>query len=923
MFSNITGKAPVFAGPFCYNVFMGALANEWYRKSSADAVSELGSDATIGLSQDEARARLAESGPNMLPEPRRRSVAERIARELQSPLVFTLFAAGVVTAFLGEYIDATVITLALCANLGIGLYQEGRAGKAFEKLKNSQASNATVVRGGKKSVIPSEGLVVGDLLVLESGMKIAADARLVVAQNLSTSEAALSGEWMEVEKDSEPRDTTLPVTERGNMVFMGTLASGGSGRAVVVATGEATEFGAIARSLRSGTEPPPTPLQENAARIARLLTQIVIGTLVVIFALGLWRGESWTHLLLVSIAVAVAAIPEGLPAAVTVVLALGMEAILRRGGLVRNLLAAETLGSTTVILTDKTGTLTKADMRVVKVVTWGSVAASVARGDEHLVHEAHGDERDTLQFAALASDAFIERDGGSEGAVGAVRGRPVERAVVLAALESGIDQGELLRQYPRIDFLPFSSRERIAASLHQILGLKRKRLYVTGAPEHLLSCAGAVYWEGKTKIKSKELQTIFEKVLHSYTSEGKRLIGVAYRNVSLDAFPKDSEVSRRDLLNGIVFAGFIVLDDPVREDAPVAIAQARAAGVRVMMATGDNIETARAVGRACGIYHDGDVAMSGIDIDGLKDDALLLRLANVSVLARMLPEHKLRVVRVLAASGETVAMTGDGVNDAPALQAASIGIALGSGTEVAKESSDLILQHDGFAVIVAAMEEGRRIVDNLRKVVAYLLATSFGEVALVGGALLLAFPLPLLPGQILWTNMLTEGFMNFAFAFEPKESDLMRRDPRRESARTMLSRRLVRFILLAGVISGGVLMIFFAYLTRNSSVSEEEARTFTFIALTLAAVATSFSLKDLRAPLWSVRIGSNTKLLGAVCFAIAGLIIALEWTPLRDLLALQPVALQTELPALAAVVLVTVFGTEIAKYFVFPRRNEA
>ena len=656
--------------------------------------------------------------------------------------------------------------------------------------------------------------------------------------------------------------------------------------------------------------------------VARLLTRIVLFALIGIFTLGLLRGEPFTELLLISIAIAVAAIPEGLPAAVTVVLAIGMEAILKRGGLVRNLLAAETLGSTTVILTDKTGTLTKAEMQVARVVTLGTILLDEQKkNDDTLAHEVHGDERDALEFATLASDAFIEKSGEGEAVVDIVRGRPVERAVVAAALASGLNQTELLSNYPRIDMLPFESKHRIAMSLHSIRGLKHRRAYITGAPEYILEHAHAVYLEGKEHAKKKEILAQLEHELKHYTSKGMRLIAVGYKDMMLDAFPREDGTERMELAKNMVFMGFIVLHDPLREDVPESIAIAQRAGARVIMATGDNPQTAHSIAMECGIWKEGDHVLSGIEVGALDDDELAKKLKMTTVFSRMLPEHKLRLVRLLSSSGEVVAMTGDGVNDAPALRAANIGVALGSGTEVAKEASDLILLNNSFAIIVAAIEEGRRIIDNLRKIIAYLLSTSFSEIIVVGIALIIALPIPLLPAQILWINILTEGFMNFAFAFEPKEEGLMERDPKVAGARTMLSRTLTSFIIIVGMISGLILSLLYWLLISVWNTPIIEARTMIFVALTLGTIFIAFSMKDLRMPIYRIRLWTNKYLIGALVFGVAGLLAALYIPPLRELLRLAEVDLVEKLPLLFSVVLLNIAAVEVAKFFIFPRRK--
>jgi Ca2+-transporting ATPase len=890
-------------------------STEWYRMESADVVRALQSDLSTGLDAALVLTRQRTFGRNEFSSAKKVTFIDRIVGELKNPLTFMLLCAGILTTLLEEYVDASVIFIALMINIVISLYQEGRADRAFMRLRQSQAEWAVVLRARGKMRIPAVDLVPGDVIMLETGMHIPADVRILKSNSLEVNESPLTGEWVDVPKCTEQYNTLIPYVEQHNMGFMGTLITGGSGVGIVTDTGDRTRIGTIATAL-GGYDDTKTPLQESISKIARILSYVVIGALVFIFLLGYLRGLPFTELLLVSISIAVAAIPEGLPAAVTVILALGMEKILSRGGLVRNLLATETLGSTTVILTDKTGTLTKAEMVVAKVLTYGGIMATEG-APAHALHEAHGDERDVLEFATLTSDAFIEiKEGDPESEV-IVRGRPVERAIVSAALAIGLNQNELLVNYPRIDFLPFESQHRTALSLHRVRGLKHSRLYVTGSPEFIFEHSTKIYTAGAVRVLSLAEKNIFDTALKKYTNEGMRLIGVAFRETTMASFENSTNETRAALSSDLILAGFIVLHDPLRADVHLAIQSAQDAGARVIMATGDNLNTARSIARICGIWREGDGVSTGVDVERASDSELILLLKHTTVFARMLPEHKLRLARVLKGSGEVVAMTGDGVNDAPALRAANIGVALGSGTEVAKEASDLVLLNDSFSIIVSSIEEGRRILDNLRKVVAYLLSTSFSEIIIVGGALLFALPIPLLPAQILWINMLTEGFMNFAFAFEPKEDNLMKRDPRTSGGGEMFSRRFVIFIAIIGLSSGALLLFLYAFLLTWHDSALIDVRTIMFVALTLSTSFIAFSLKDLRTPLYRIRIWSNVYLLGAIAFSLLGISLALYVSTLRALLRLSTVDVIAFIYPIGAVLVLTLCSVEVAKYYLF------
>lgn len=896
---------------------------EWYRLPREE-VYEILRTGEEGLSDDEAAARRAKLGANVLSDPKKTSFVDRIVDELKNPLAFVLLSAGIITTLIREYVDSTVIFIALIINVAISLYQQGRADRAFVRLRDSQEKYATVIRAGEKRRTLARELVPGDVIEIPSGMNVPADARIITATRCEVNESSLTGEWIDVTKEDVAYDRLLPLSERKNMLYMGTLVTSGVAVAVVVATGDRTEFGSIATALKKPNEA-ITPLQENIAHIARFLSYIVIGALVVIFVLGMLRDIPLAELLLISIAIAVAAIPEGMPAAVTVSLAIGMEAILRRGGLVRNLLAAETLGSTTVIMTDKTGTLTKGEMHVAHIATFGSLHTSLPRGSDISHDPQSGDEHDLLRFATLASDAYIEHSRDQRGVSGdTVVGRPVERAIVSAALESSIDQRTLLRDFPRIEFLPFSSDFPVAMSLHRVRGLASHRLYVSGAPEFLLTHASLVYIAGRAESMSEAARNILNTTLSRYASDGLRVIAVAYREGEVRHLGETGgDRRRKELLRDLVFVGFIVFRDPLREDAASSISEAQAAGTRVIMVTGDNPETARSIAFECGIWHEGDLVLSGADVEKMNDRTLSDMLPRTSVFARMTPNHKMRIARLLLASGEVVAMTGDGVNDAPALRVASIGVALGSGTEVAKEASDLVLLSNSFRIIVAAIEEGRRIIDNLRKIVAYLLSTSGGEIIVVGGALALGLPLPLLPAQILWTNILSEGFMNFSFAFEPKESDLMRRNPKQSSARTMLSHRLMVFVTTLALSSGALLLLLYWYLVKMTDMSLDGARTVMFIALTLVMVFSVFSLKDLRAPIWKTRLWNNPYIFVSIGITLLGLFLALFVPPITDMLRLVHGEATAQPFLFTSVVVANILAIELAKYLIFSRRTHS
>ncbi len=888
----------------------------WYKLSVKEIEKRLNTNIENGLTDAKVINRQNRFGKNIFEKTKGETFVDRIFKQIKSPLVFILIIAGIGTLLLGEYLDMTVIFIAVLINIIIGVFQEKRASLAFEKLVQSQEKFATVVRDGKKVVIKAEELVPGDIVSIEGGMYIPADIRIVEYKNLSINESALTGEWINVTKDSDVIKKEIHVTGQSNMVWMGTLVSAGTALGIVVETGNKTQIGSIAKSLAYAEET-QTPLQKSIKKLAKFLANFTLISVAMILLLGILRGENIAEMLLISIALAVAVMPEGLPAAVTVVLALGMEAILKRGGLVRNLLAAETLGSTTTILTDKTGTLTMAEMRVASIVSYGSLTSTLKK--EKTGFFGVEDERDVLDMVVLTSDAFVE---GREQALAEwiVRGRPVEKAVVLAGLESGISQESLLKMQPRIDFLPFESKRRFAASLHKMEKSETNRVYVSGSPELLLEKAHFIYLNKKKIRLTDKIREEMKSVQKEKGSEGMRLIGIAYKDVAWKTFPKKEVDGKDTVLGGIVFAGFVVLHDPLRPDVVESIKIAKEAGARIIMLTGDNPATASKIAQEAGIKRKESGVLTGNDIEKLDDDELWEALKITDVFARVLPSQKLRIARLLKFKGHVVAMTGDGINDAPALRIADIGIALGSGTEVAKEASDIILINNSFSIIVAAIEEGRRILSNLKKIVVYLLSTGFSEIFIVGGALLAGAALPLLPAQILWVNILQEGFMNFAFAFEPKEEDIMKRDPRSSAMKNILTPNLKKLIMLIALVTGVFLMLLYFFLL-YLDLPIEEIRTLMFISLSVSSLFFAFSIKNLHKPIWEIKILSNKYLLVSLTVSTLMLVVALTLPPLQKLLSLTP-------PSMFEFGLILVLGLfnlaviEFVKYLVFKRKKQ-
>jgi Ca2+-transporting ATPase len=880
----------------------------WECMSMDEVRRLLAVDTKTGLSAEEVARRQEIYGKNILSSSKKNTIFDKILSQFKNSLVIILLLAGVVTLLLHEYVDSLVIFIAVFINVVIGTLQEERADKAFEKLNASQERHALVIREGKRLNILAENIVPGDVIVLQGGYLIPADIRITEEKDLKVNEAALTGEWLAVSKSSEKVEQGTSIAEKTNMAWMGTLIESGYGTGVVVSIGKNTQLGKIAESLGTINEH-ITPLQKNIEKIARFLSYVVATSLVLIFILGVTQQRDFVEMLLIAIATAVATIPSGLPAAVTVVLAIGMEEILKHGGLVRNLTAAETLGATTVILTDKTGTLTEAKMKLTSLLSYSGVRNKyIGPRDEN---------KFLLELAVLASDAFIEEAEDAPAKL-TVHGRPIEKAIIISSLEAGISQEKLLNEYKRIDYLQFTSTRRFGASLHKNPNKKINRLIFSGEPEKLLKNSTFIRIDGKRVKMTERERKYMLKTLEENTKQGKRLIGVAYKDANIKKMPEDAPEAK-EMLKSVIFAGFMAFEDPVRKDVREAIEKVKNAGAHVIMLTGDNPGTAHHIASEVGITTPGDeLVIKGEEIDDWNDNELYSKLQNVKVIARAMPEHKLRIANVLKNSGEVVAMTGDGINDAPALRAANIGIAVGTGTEVAKEASDLILINNSFSIIVAAIEEGRRIIDNLKKIVAYLLSTSFSEIFVIGGALITGGPLPLVPAQILWANIVEEGLMSFSFAFEGKDPNAMKKDPRDSEAKNILTKDLQKLITLVSVITGVLLVGIYLWLA-STDMPNEELRTVMFVALSLDAIFFSFSLKSLDTPIWKINIFSNKYLLVALLTSIGLLFLALTWHPLMVLLSTTPLTPFEKL-LLLGVGITNLITIEITKFVFFEHK---
>lgn len=882
----------------------------YYSLEIKEIIEKLKTNSNEGLKTSQILELQKKHGANSFEKKKDWGILGKIISQFKSPLIFILFFAGVLTVFLQEYTDALVIFLAVFINTVIGTFQENKASQAFEKLSHSQQKYATVIREGKKSLIFAQELTIGDIVLLSPGVYIPADIRLIENKNILVNESVLTGEWVDVSKTTEPivTEKEIPILKQTNMLWMGTLISGGGGKGIVVSIGNNTQLGEVAKSLGKMSDE-KTPLKKNVEKIAENLVVILITSIIFIFILGILKGESLISMVLISIAVAVAVIPEGLPAAVTSVLALGMWKILQKGGLVKNLLAAETLGSTTFILTDKTGTLTEAKMKLVEIFTLEAIETKNSELE-------NGDNKKVLEMAVLSSDAFIEEDKNSEDKL-VVIGRPLEKAMVLAGLEFGISQSEFLKHSKRLDLMDFESGVGFSASLNMNGKVGKNRLFLSGKPEFLLENSKFIYHNGIKKELTPELIKVFEKIQKEKSSEGMRFTAIAFKDVDWKEIPEGKNKIQL-LTPDLIFAGFLVFNDPVRKDVKEAIGITKKAGVEVVMVTGDNPNTAKKIAEEVGIIKKGAEILTGTDIEDMSDGELFEKLKKNRVFARIIPSQKLRILKILQKNGEVVAMTGDGINDAPALQGADIGIAVSNATEVAKEASDIILLDSDFSVITYSIREGRKIVDNLRKIVGYLLSTSLSEILLIGGSLFATLPLPILPTQILWANIVGEGLMNFAFVFEPGEDDLMKRNPRSSLTTNILTERIKKLIWITSFVTGTFLLFIYIFLS-NLNFDIEKTRTIIFVALSTGSIFFAFSLKALSKPIWKINLFSNRYLIFSMFISIAFLLIAMFFEPIRNILSLVKLS-YSELLFLVGIGIFNLFIIEVIKYFIFERK---
>jgi len=884
---------------------MGAL---WHAEENKKIFETLGTSVS-GLSAQEADKRLKESGINALPEAKVDGLHIIFLRQFQSPLIYILLAACGAVFFLGEFIDAVIILAVLLFNAIVGAIQEGKAQNTLKALKQYVETSASVVRDGQEVVVPDREVVCGDIIALREGEKVPADSRIIEAHSLKVDEASLTGESEPVSKIAEilSREAISP-SEQRNMVFKGTNVVSGNGQAVVVATGVSTVIGGIAKEISNIDS--DVPLKENIRQLSRVIVGVVFAISVVLFVLGISRGEDAITIFATIVSLAVSIIPEGLPIVMTLVLATGVWRMSKRNVLVKKLQAVEALGQARIIAVDKTGTITKNELVIREVWTEGKTFAIGGVGYEpvgtvsyegKVVDAANHSEVILLgKIAALSASARVYYSEPEKR--WRVIGDPTEAAIRIFGEKVGFKKEDTVGESPIISEFPFDVRLKYLATVAHIG--ESDELMVSGAPEEVFALCTQIRRDGSNHPLRDIDRGEVENMLARMSERGLRVVAVATRQKFTSALSVES-------IQGLTFVGFFGMQDILRTEVAGAMARATSAGIKVVMITGDHVLTARAIAAEAGIWHDGDEMLTGIDINKMSDRELKVRVANVSVFARVTPEHKLRIINAYKQRGEIVAMTGDGVNDAPSLVAADLGVAMGSiGTEVAKEAADIVLLDDNFGSIVSAVEEGRSIYKTIKKVILYLFSTSLGEALTITVALLIGYPLPILAAQIIWLNFVTDGFLDVALAMEPKESGLLSgkfERPKKYLVDGLMARRMV---IMALPMMVGTLYMFHKYAGGDMG----KAWTISLVTLAVFQWFNAWNCRSESESVFRKDIFANSYLLLATLVVVTLQILAVYTPFLQSVLRTVPLAL-SEWMLIILVATSIIWVEEIRKFF--------
>ena len=888
-----------------------------YKGSLNEVIKKHNSDPNRGLTSDEAKQRLEKFGPNVIESSNKKSLAKKIIEQIADPMVILLVLASIVSAFTGDTVEAVIIIAIVVINAIMSIIQEGRAEDSVAALQKMSSPEATIIRDGGRKKVKAEELVPGDIVIIETGDIIPADMRLLESSNLQIDESSLTGESVAVEKDSSVEfDSEVGIGDRDNFAFSSSIVTYGHGKGLVTATGSETEIGKIATSLES-VEAKDTPLQKQLKKLSKLLAILVVIVCILVFVVGYFRSNmDMLENFMVAVSLAVAAIPEGLTAVVTIVLSIGMNRMAERKAIVKNLLSVETLGSTTVICSDKTGTLTQNEMTITKVYTNGDEFEVEGSG-----YEPKGDIRDSkgevindhdqikllMTIASLCNDANLIRENDTY----KITGDPTEGAMLTFSEKWNINQENLNEKHPRLEEIPFDSTRKMMTTFHEMDG--KNYGYTKGAPDVVIEKCSKTLVNGEIVDFTDDLKKKALEVNTSLASQALRVMAYSFKPMET----LDTEITSENIEHDMVFVGLTGMIDPPRPEAKAAVKECHASGIDVVMITGDYFETALAIAKELGIATSRDQAMQGSDLNDKTEAEIREIVKTKRIFARVSPENKVQLVKALQQNGEIVAMTGDGVNDAPAIKNADIGISMGiTGTDVAKDTADMILVDDNFATIVNAVEEGRVIFSNIKKFVSFLLSCNIAEVLIVFLSILFGLPSPLTPIQLLWLNLVTDAFPALALGVEPAEPGIMEEDPRDPNSSIISGRTRTDLIAQSIFITVAVLAAYVVGLKFIFPDSIEGAHTMVFATLITSELLRAFSIRSNKFTLKELGFGSNPQLIKATLLSFALLLLVMYVPVLRDLF--EVVSLTWEwLPVLALALIPLVLG-EVAKVI---RRN--
>ncbi|KWZ89467.1 calcium-translocating P-type ATPase, PMCA-type [Anaerococcus hydrogenalis] len=864
-----------------------------YLGQKNEIVKKLDSDSLRGLSSDLAAKRLEENGPNKIESKKKKSLGKKIAEQIIDPMVILLIVASIVSAFTGDKIECAIIIAIVIINAIMSIIQEGRAEDSVEALQKMSSPEASVIRDGKKIKVKAEELVVGDIVVIETGDIVPADMRLLESSNLQIDESSLTGESVAAEKNSEViYDSEVGIGDRENFAFSSTIVTYGHGKGIVTQTGSDSEMGKIASSLHQ-VEDKDTPLQKQLNKLSKLLAILVVVVCIIVFIVGYFRtGDSLLDNLMVAVSLAVAAIPEGLTAVVTIVLSIGMNRMAERKAIVKSLVSVETLGATTAICSDKTGTLTQNEMTITKIWTNEKEyevegSGYEPKGQIKLDDEKIEDEENIkllMTISTLCNDADLTREGDQYKIIG----DPTEGAMLTFSEKWGIVQEDLEEKHPRIEEIPFDSDRKMMTTFHNIE--ENYKSMTKGAPDIIISNSSKILLNGEIVDFTEDLKKKAMDENKNLAKQALRVMAYAFRE--FDSI-KNEELTSENIEREMVFVGLTGMIDPPRPEAKKAVSECRSSGIDVIMITGDYLETAFAIARDLGIADSKDQAIEGKELNNMTDVEIRKIAKEKRVFARVSPQNKVQLVNALQENGEIVAMTGDGVNDAPAIKNADIGISMGiTGTDVAKDTANMILVDDNFATIVNAVEEGRIIFANIRKFVSFLLSCNIAEVLIVFLSILFGLPSPLTPIQLLWLNLVTDAFPALALGVEPGEKDIMERQPR-DPKESIISGDLKNSLIVQSLaITFSVLMSYIIGLKLIFPGNIEGAHTMVFATLITSELLRAFSVRSTKYTLKELGIGSNKQLIKANILSFALLLLVMYVGPLRFLFELELITWQ-------------------------------